>query len=55
MEPSDIYQFIMVGGSSRIPKLQELMKKLFGKERECFQVNEDEAVAIGATIRAQEL
>lgn len=48
--PSEIDEVILVGGSTRIPKVQELVKKIFGKEPH-KGVNPDEVVAIGAAIQ----
>ncbi|HHW11848.1 MAG TPA: molecular chaperone DnaK [Firmicutes bacterium] len=51
LNPGDIDKVILVGGSTRIPAVQELVKKLTGKEP--FKgVNPDEVVAIGAAIQA---
>lgn len=47
---SDINEVILVGGQSRMPKVQEEVKKFFGKEPR-KDVNPDEAVAIGAAIQ----
>ncbi|RJP62418.1 MAG: molecular chaperone DnaK [Ignavibacteriales bacterium] len=47
---SQIDEVILVGGSTRVPKVQELVKKLFGKEPH-KGVNPDEVVAIGAGIQ----
>jgi molecular chaperone DnaK len=51
LKPSDINEVILVGGSTRIPKVQELVKNLFGKEPH-KGVNPDEVVASGAAIQA---
>ena len=48
--PSQISEVILVGGSTRIPKIQELVKNYFGKEPS-KNVNPDEVVAIGAAIQ----
>jgi molecular chaperone DnaK len=48
--PSQIDEVILVGGSTRIPMVQELVKKIFGKEPH-KGVNPDEVVAIGAAIQ----
>lgn len=48
---ADIHDVILVGGQSRMPKVQELVKEIFGKEPR-RDVNPDEAVAIGAAIQA---
>jgi len=50
LNASDIHEVILVGGSTRIPKVQELVKELFGKEPN-KSVNPDEVVAIGAAIQ----
>jgi molecular chaperone DnaK len=51
MQASDIDEVVLVGGSTRIPKVQELVKKLFGKDPH-KGVNPDEVVAVGAAIQA---
>jgi molecular chaperone DnaK len=51
MKPSDIDQVVLVGGSTRTPKVQEIVSKLFGKEPH-KGVNPDEVVAVGAAIQA---
>ncbi|KAI8924607.1 heat shock protein 70 family [Entophlyctis helioformis] len=48
--PSEINEVILVGGMSRMPKVQEIVKTVFGKEP-TKSVNPDEAVAIGAAIQ----
>ncbi len=50
LSPSQIDDVILVGGSTRIPKIQELVKNYFGKEPS-KGVNPDEVVAIGAAIQ----
>jgi len=50
LKPSDIHEVIIVGGSSRIPKIQEKVKEIFGKEPN-RSVNPDEVVALGAAIQ----
>jgi molecular chaperone DnaK len=50
MSPSSIDEVILVGGSSRIPKVQEIVEKFFGKKPN-KGVNPDEVVAIGAGIQ----
>ena len=50
LKPEDINEVILVGGSTRIPKVQELVKDLFKKEPN-KSVNPDEVVAIGAAIQ----
>jgi molecular chaperone DnaK len=51
LSPSEINEVIIVGGSSRIPKVQEIVKEIFGKEAN-RSVNPDEVVAMGAAIQA---
>ena len=50
LSSSDIDEVILVGGSTRIPKIQERVKKIFGKEPN-KSVNPDEVVALGAAIQ----
>ena len=50
LKPADIDEVVLVGGSTRIPKVQELVKELFGKDPH-KGVNPDEVVAIGAAIQ----
>ena len=51
LKASDINEVILVGGQTRMPKIQEEVKKLFGKDPN-LTVNPDEVVAIGAAIQA---
>ena len=50
LKPSDIDEIILVGGSTRIPAIQEAVKKFFGKDPS-KGVNPDEVVALGAAIQ----
>jgi molecular chaperone DnaK len=50
LDPKSIDEVILVGGSTRIPKIQEIVKDFFGKEPN-KSVNPDEVVAIGAAIQ----
>ncbi|GAB1430655.1 molecular chaperone DnaK [Ignavibacteria bacterium] len=50
MTPSQIDEVILVGGSTRIPKVQEIVRKFFGKEPS-RNVNPDEVVAVGAAVQ----
>lgn len=54
LSPADIDEVVLVGGSTRIPKVQKLVKDLFGKEPH-KGVNPDEVVAIGAAIQGSVL
>jgi molecular chaperone DnaK len=51
VQPSQIDEVVLVGGQTRMPKIQELVKRLFGKEPH-RGVNPDEVVAIGAAVQA---
>ena len=54
LSPSDIDEVVLVGGSTRIPKVQQLVRDIFGKEPH-KGVNPDEVVAIGAAIQGSVL
>ncbi|MEO6445859.1 MAG: molecular chaperone DnaK, partial [Gemmatimonadaceae bacterium] len=51
LKPSDIDEVLLVGGSTRIPRIQAVVKEFFGKEPN-KGVNPDEVVAIGAAVQA---
>src|SRR5688572_4843783 len=51
LDPSKIDEVVLVGGSTRIPRVQEIVRELFGKEPH-KGVNPDEVVAVGAGIQA---
>jgi heat shock 70kDa protein 1/2/6/8 len=48
----DIDEIVLVGGSTRIPKIQELLSNLFNGKELCKKINPDEAVAHGAAVQA---
>src|SRR6478735_5345910 len=50
MQPEEVDEVILVGGSTRIPKIQDIVKKFFGKDPN-KGVNPDEVVAIGAAVQ----
>jgi molecular chaperone DnaK len=50
LQPNEVDEVILVGGSTRIPKIQQIVKDFFGKEPN-RSVNPDEVVAIGAAIQ----
>ncbi len=50
LDPSKIDEVVLVGGSTRIPKVQEIVRNLFGKEPN-RSVNPDEVVAVGAAVQ----
>ncbi len=51
LEPKNIEEIVLVGGSTRMPKVQEMVKEFFGKEPN-KTVNPDEVVALGAAVQA---
>ena len=54
LKPSEIDQVVLVGGMTRMPRIQQLVKEIFGKEGH-RGVNPDEVVAIGAAIQGAQL
>ncbi|MBZ9577626.1 molecular chaperone DnaK [Patescibacteria group bacterium] len=54
LEPKDIEEIVLVGGQTRMPAIQEAIKKLFGKEAN-KSINPDEVVAVGAAIEGADL
>ncbi|XP_047983731.1 heat shock cognate 70 kDa protein-like [Salvia hispanica] len=55
VEKSSVDEVVLVGGSSRIPKLQEMLKEFFDGKEACKTINPDEAVAYGAAVLAAKL
>ncbi|KAJ9540775.1 LOW QUALITY PROTEIN: hypothetical protein OSB04_027281 [Centaurea solstitialis] len=55
MDKESIDEVVLVGGSTRIPKVQELLQELFNGKKLCQQMNPDEAVAYGAGCLAANL
>ncbi len=51
LKPSDIDEVVLVGGSIRIPKVQQIARELFGGKEPNRSINPDEVVAIGAAIQ----
>jgi molecular chaperone DnaK len=51
LKPTDIDEVVLVGGSTRIPRVQQIVRELFGKEPH-KGVNPDEVVAVGAAVQA---
>jgi chaperone protein DnaK len=49
-KPSEVDEIVMVGGSSRIPKVQELLQEYFSGKKLNMTINPDEAVAYGAAV-----
>ncbi|MDZ4848453.1 MAG: molecular chaperone DnaK [Pirellulaceae bacterium] len=54
LKPSDIDEIVLVGGSTRVPKVRQIVKDIFGKEPH-QGVNPDEVVAVGAAIQGSVL
>merc|ERR1712142_275625 len=52
MKKSEIHEIVLVGGSTRIPKVQSLVKDFFDKKEPSRGINPDEAVAYGAAVQA---
>lgn len=52
MSKSDVDEVVLVGGSTRIPKIQQMIKQYFNGKNPCKSINQDEAVAFGAAIQA---
>ena len=52
MSKSNVHEIVLVGGSSRIPKIQENLQQFFNGKDLCKNINPDEAVAFGATVQA---
>ncbi|XP_039464941.1 endoplasmic reticulum chaperone BiP [Oreochromis aureus] len=52
LKKSDIDEIVLVGGSTRIPKIQQLVKEFFNGKEPCRGINPDEAVAYGAAVQA---
>merc|ERR1719355_311459 len=52
MKKNEIHEIVLVGGSTRIPKVQQLVKDFFDKKEPSRGINPDEAVAYGAAVQA---
>merc|ERR1712022_64472 len=52
MDKSNIHDVVLVGGSTRIPKVQTLLQDFFNGKELCKSINPDEAVAYGAAVQA---
>merc|ERR1740129_549922 len=52
LSKSMIQEIVMVGGSTRIPKVQQLISAFFNGKQLCRDINPDEAVAFGAAVQA---
>lgn len=52
LKKADIDEIVLVGGSTRIPKIQQLVKEFFNGKEPSRGINPDEAVAYGAAVQA---
>ena len=52
MSKNDIHEIVLVGGSTRIPKIQQLLTEFFNGKELCKSINPDECVAYGAAVQA---
>lgn len=52
MSKSQVQEIVLVGGSTRIPKIQDMISHFFGGKEPCRSINPDEAVAYGAAVQA---
>ncbi len=52
LSKKDVDEIVLVGGSSRIPKIQELLRTFFNGKKLCQSINPDEAIAYGAAVQA---
>ena len=52
MDKRQVSEVVLVGGSTRIPKVQQLIQEFFNGKEPCKSINPDEAVAYGATVQA---
>jgi L1 cell adhesion molecule like protein len=52
IDKRNVHEVVLVGGSTRIPKVQELIKEFFNGKEPCKSINPDEAVAYGAAVQA---
>lgn len=52
IDKSQVHEVVLVGGSTRIPKIQQLLQDFFNGKELCKSINPDEAVAYGAAVQA---
>lgn len=52
LSKSDVHEVVLVGGTTRIPKIQELLSHFFNGKELCSKINPDEAVGYGAAVQA---
>merc|ERR1712232_1183210 len=52
LSKNSVHEVVLVGGSTRIPKIQSMLSSFFNGKEACKSINPDEAVAYGATVQA---
>jgi heat shock protein 1/8 len=52
IDKASVHEVVLVGGSTRIPKVQQLLQDFFNGKELCKSINPDEAVAYGAAVQA---
>jgi len=52
IDKRNVHEVVLVGGSTRIPKVQQMISEFFGGKEPCRSINPDEAVAYGAAVQA---
>jgi L1 cell adhesion molecule like protein len=52
LDKASVHEVVLVGGSTRIPKVQQLLQDFFNGKELCKSINPDEAVAYGAAVQA---
>ncbi|WOH12953.1 hypothetical protein DCAR_0832462 [Daucus carota subsp. sativus] len=52
MDKNNVQEVVLVGGSTRIPKVQQLLQQFFNGKELCKNINPEEAVAYGAAVQA---
>ena len=52
IDKRNVHEVVLVGGSTRIPKVQQMIQEFFNGKEPCKSINPDEAVAFGAAVQA---
>merc|ERR1712241_425519 len=52
IDKKNVHEVVLVGGSTRIPKVQSMIQEFFNGKQPCRSINPDEAVAFGAAVQA---
>jgi heat shock protein 1/8 len=53
IDKASVHEVVLVGGSTRIPKVQQLLQDFFNGKELCKSINPDEAVAYGAAVQVR--